>query len=453
MGPSPQTPPRCGGLAGRLTSLPMALHAVPIDCKIRLHSLSWFHYHYPMKKIIAPLALLLLLTACGQGDATKIIPTTYSSLNGWGNDAHAEAFKVFTDSCVASANKSKAYTSKEEGPIGVRQNWERVCGAAEQQPEPNNDMARQFFESNFTPYKVETEAKPTGTLTGYYEPIINGSHVRKAPYLTPVYGVPKDLHKPYYTRAEIEAGAIRGRAPVLLYVDDPVMLFFLHIQGSGKVRLPDGSLVGLQYAAQNGQKFIPIGRVLKDRGEMSDVSMQGIRDWLRAHPAERNEVMNTNPSYVFFKLSPGDEMAKGALGLPLTPLRSLAIDDDRAAYGVPTYLDTTITDYHSGSQIPFQRLFVSQDTGGALHSPHRGDIFFGRGTQEEWQAGHQNAQGNVYWLLPVGEGVRLKDGQPMKQDDVELLQPNAAPILTGAPAPEQLPAPVEMAPDTETPAQ
>jgi membrane-bound lytic murein transglycosylase A len=402
-----------------------------------------------MKKILASLTLILLLAACG--DATKIIPTTYSNLDGWPNDTHAAAYKLFADSCVANGGKAKAYRSKEEGPVGVRQNWDRVCSMAEQQPEPNDAAARLFFEANFAPYKIETDAKTTGTLTGYYEPIINGSRVRKAPYLTPVYGVPSDLgsRKPYFSREEIEAGALKGRAPVLLYVDDPVMLFFLHIQGSGKVRLPDGSLIGLQYAGQNGQKFVPIGRTLKDRGELSDVSMQGIRDWLHAHSAaERNGLMNINPSYIFFKLAPGDEMAKGALGLPLTPLRSVAIDDDRAAYGVPTYIDTTVTDMASGSQVPLQRLFVSQDTGGALHGPARGDLFFGRGTQEEWQAGHQNAQGRVYWLLPVAEGIHLKDGQPIKDDDVDLLQRRVA-----EPPAEQPPAPVEIAPDTETQAQ
>ena len=404
-----------------------------------------------MKKILASLTLTLLLCSCG--DATKIIPTSYSAMDGWGNDAHAAAYKVFADSCVVSANRSKAYTSKEEGPVGVRQNWNRVCSMAEQQPEPSNEAARQFFESNFIPYKIETESKSTGTLTGYYEPILRGSHVRQAPYLTPVYGVPKDLgaRKPYFSREEIEAGALKGRAPVLLYVDDPVMLFFLHIQGSGKVRLPDGNLIGLQYAGQNGQKFVPIGKLLKERGEMSEVSMQGIRDWLHEHSAaERNELMNANPSFVFFKLSPGDEMAKGALGLSLTPLRSVAVDDDRAAYGVPTYIDTTMTHYPNGGQTPLQRLFVSQDTGGALHSPHRGDLFFGRGTEEEWQAGHQNAQGKIYWLLPVAEGVHLKDGQPLTSDEVSKLPPprleNAAPEVMDETVPV-------MAPDIEMPAQ
>ena len=368
-----------------------------------------------MKKMLIPLALLMLLAACG--DATKITPTRYSALDGWGADAHAEAFKLFADSCVVNATRNNAYRAKEEGPVGSRENWNRVCSMAEQNPEPSDDAARQFFESNFTPYKVETEATSQGLHTGYYEPIINGSKKRVAPYLTPVYGVPTDLSKPYFTREEIVNGAIKGRAPVLLYVDDPVMLFFLHIQGSGKVRLPDGSLVGLQYAEQNGRAFVPIGRVLKERGALSAVSMQGIRDWLKANPREADEVMNTNPSYVFFKLSPGSEMAKGSIGIPLTPLRSIAVDDDRAAYGVPTYLDTYVTAYGSKKQVPLKRLFVSQDTGGALKGPHRADIFFGRGASEEWQAGHQNARGDVYWLLPVGEGVALRDGAEVKPDE------------------------------------
>lgn len=395
-----------------------------------------------MKKLLASLSLTLLVSACG-GDATKLTPTTYSAIDGWSADQHASAYKLFTDSCTVNMGKEKAYKSKLEGPVGVRQNWNRVCTMAEGNPQPSDDWARQFFENNFTPYKVETESKATGTLTGYYEPILKGSRTKQGKFTTPVYGVPSDLgsRKPYYTREEIERGAIRGKAPVLLYVDDPVMLFFLHIQGSGKVQLPDGSLVGLQYAAQNGQQFFPIGKLLKERGDVPNPSMQGIRDWLRANPAQADEVMNTNPSYVFFKLSPGSEMAKGAQGIPLTPLRSVAIDDDRAAYGVPTFIDTYKTDYDSGSQVPLQRLFVSQDTGGALHSPHRGDLFFGRGEREEWEAGHQNAQGNVYWLLPVNEGVMLRDGEPLTDKE------KAAAIKAAIPAE----APAEPIPPVETP--
>lgn len=406
-----------------------------------------FGYPIRMKHILLPLSLLLILTACG--DATKLIPTSYSKLDGWGDDTHAAAFKLFTDSCAVNEKRESAYQSKAEGPVGVREYWSRVCSKAAENSEPSDADARAFFERYFTPYKVETESKSTGTLTGYYEPIISGSYTKKAPYLTPVYGVPDELtsHQPYYSRAEIEGGAIKGRAPILLYVDDPIMLFFLHIQGSGKVRLPDGSLVGLQYAGQNGHGFIPIGRVLKEWGELPTPSMQGIRDWLKANPGRANEVMNMNPSYIFFKLAPGEAYAKGALGLPLTPLRSVAVDDDRAAYGVPTFIDTSISAYEDGRSKPLKRLFVSQDTGGALKGPHRGDLFFGRGEREEWQAGHQNAQGKVYWLLPVPEGVNLIDGvpQPPEEKTLEDLSPAEPPVME-SPAPSDT---LAEAPDAE----
>ncbi len=397
-----------------------------------------------MKKLL-PIALLLALAACG--DATKIIPTQYSKLDGWDADAHAGAYKVFIESCIANQTRPKAWLSKQEGPVGVSDYWQRVCSKAEENPQPSNERARAFFEENFTPYKIETESKPKGVHTGYYEPILKGSLKKHAPYLTPVYGMPEEAYR-RFTREEIEAGALKGHAPVLLYVEDPVMLFFLHIQGSGKIRLPNGELIGLQYAGQNGQQFVPIGRAMKEQGILTEVSMQGIRDWLHQHPSERDALMNTNPSFVYFKLSPGNEMAKGALGLPLTPLRSIAVDDDRAAYGVPTFLDTYITEFQSGRQLPLKRLMVSQDTGGALHGPHRADIFFGRGEVEEWQAGHQNAKGNVYWLLPVAEGMQLKDGEPLS--DEELLQLQEKKIL------QQLPveaAPVEATPSIETPSE
>jgi len=352
----------------------------------------------PMKKFL-PLALLLL-TACAS-DATKLTPATYADLAGWNGDHQAQAFQLFTDSCHMNATRSKAYRSREEGPVGVKQNWATACATADTIPEPTDSVARQFFEANFIPYHVTTDAHPMALMTGYYEPLLHGSRKKHGAYLTPVYGVPRDLVKPYFTRAEIDAGLLRGHAPVLLYVDDPIMLFFLQVQGSGKVQMDTGELVGLQYAAQNGHEYVAIGKILRDSGELDTLSLETIRDWLLAHPDQADAVMEQNPSYIFFKISPGDQMAKGALGIPLTPLRSLAVDDDRAAYGVPTYVDTTQPEYQTGAPLPLQRLFVSQDTGGALHGPHRGDIFYGRGPVEEWQAGHQQAPANVYWLLPV----------------------------------------------------
>jgi len=384
-----------------------------------------------MKKYL-PLFAALLVIACG-GDATKIRPASFAEMQGWKNDNLSTPFKVFLDSCRVNQTRNGAWQSKMEGPVGVRENWDYACSKAEQLGEPGDSDARRFFETNFQPYKVETESQPTGLVTGYYEPIINGSTTRQGPYQTPVYGVPKDLTKPYLTRAEIVAGGIKGKAPVLYWVDDPVMLFFLHIQGSGKVRLPDGRFEGIQYAAQNGYGFTPIGRILKESGELTNVSMQSIRDWLKANPDRADEVMNQNESYVFFKKGPGDKAAKGALGIPLTPLRSIAVDDDRAAYGVPTYLDTMQTEYKSGRQIPLRRLFVSQDTGGALKGPHRADLFYGQGAVEEWQAGHQNARADTYWLLPTGP--KAEPVKPIEEPLPEVLPvvPQAEPQSSAEP--------------------
>lgn len=349
--------------------------------------------------------LLLLVAACS--DATVIKPAKYQDMSGWAEDSLTVPFALFVESCHANEKRSNAYQSRKEGPVGVHANWSRACNAADALGQPTNEQARQFFETYFAPYRIETEQQKQGLMTGYYEPILNGSKVRKAPYLTPVYGVPDDLAKPYLSREQIVNGEIGHHAKILLYVDDPVGLFFLHVQGSGKIRLRDGSMVGLQYAAQNGYEYVPIGRIMKDRGYITDVSLQTIRDWLNANPDQRDEVMNQNPSYVFFKMGPGDKSAKGALGLPLTALRSIAVDDDRAAYGVPTYIDTTKMNYETRAAVPLKRLFVSQDTGGALHSPHRADIFYGQGDAAEWEAGHQNSRANVYWLLPLPEPPKL----------------------------------------------
>ena len=240
-----------------------------------------------MKKILSLLVALSLVTACGASDSTVIKPVTFRDLAGWQNDNLAAPFGVFAESCQANEKRGKAYQSKSEGPVGVRQNWQRACQQAALLGQPSDALARRFFETNFTPYKIETESQPKGLITGYYEPIINGSKVKKAPYLTPVYGVPSDLHKPYLTREQIVRGDIRGHAPVLFYVDDPVLLFFLHVQGSGKVRMPDGSLMGLQYAAQNGYPYTPIGKNSERPGRV-DGTFHAVDSQLAAGPPRPN---------------------------------------------------------------------------------------------------------------------------------------------------------------------
>jgi membrane-bound lytic murein transglycosylase A len=358
-----------------------------------------------MKKLLTLLPIIFLLSACGDKktytddpDGARLQAVHYYNLTGWENDKQSQAFDMFVRTCPLMLKRAKPYATKTGAAVGDPQNWRDACAKAQRLHSPSDLEARKFFEANFTPHRVTTRNSKQGRFTGYYEPLLRGSYKRSSQYNVPVYGVPRDLHKPYRTRAQIVAG--RVNAPILLYVDDAVMLFFLHIQGSGKVRLPDGNIVGLQYAEQNGYGYVPIGRVMQERGLISTVSLQSIRDWLYANPARAEEIMSTNPSYVFFHLSPGGEYAKGAIGLPLTPGRSIAIDDDRAAYGVPTYINTRTIDPVQKREVPLRRLMLSQDTGGAIIAAHRGDIFFGRGEFEEYEAGHQNFMGNVYWLLP-----------------------------------------------------
>lgn len=370
-----------------------------------------------MRHIFASL-LLLSLAACatGGGDPNKLelAATDFAAIPGWAQDRHARAFGPFAESCRVNAKRSAYYQSRTGVGYGDPEGWRKACAAATHLQNPTDEEARLFFETHFTPFRATTEASKKGLTTGYYEPLLHGSMTRTAEYNVPVYGVPHNYKRPTYSRAQIENGALKGKAPVLLYVNDKVMLFFLQIQGSGKVRLNDGRMVGLQYAAQNGHGYVPIGRVLKERGELEKVSMQTIRDWLKANPYKADEVMNQNPSYIFFKLASGEEYAKGALGIPLTPSRSVAVDDDRTPYGLPIYIATKINDPKKLFAQPFRKLTVAQDTGGAILGPIRYDIFFGRGERAEWKAGHQNTPGEIYWLLPKTDVPSEHSLDPMR---------------------------------------
>ncbi|MBA4275120.1 MAG: murein transglycosylase [Alphaproteobacteria bacterium] len=358
-----------------------------------------------MRRIIAPFILLAALTACdakkgGDPYALGLTQVAYSEVPGWAEDHHARAFALFSETCGVNARRGNRFTTKTGLQHADGAAWERACNAARHLTAPTDEEARQYFESHFTPHRAVTGASQTGLTTGYYEPLLHGSKTRSARFNVPVYGTPYHFRKPSFSRAQIERGALNGKAPVLLYVDDAVMLFFLHIQGSGKVRMDDGSMMGLQYAAQNGHGYVPIGRVLKERGYLETVTMQTIRDWLRANPDKAQEIMDTNPSYIFFRLIPGGAYAKGALGISLTPGRSIAVDDDRVPYGSLVFLSTKIHNKGELFKERINRLMVAQDTGGAIIGPIRYDIFFGRGSQAEWRAGHQNTPAKVYWLLP-----------------------------------------------------
>lgn len=301
--------------------------------------------------------------------------------------------------------------------------WRAICAALPLKPDAAS--ARGFVEKFFTPYRAAHNGDPSGLFTGYYEPELKGSRRAGGNFTVPLYRVPPDLVqidlgqfaadlkgrtiagrvengrlRAYPDRAAIDNGLLQGKGLELLWVDDAVEAFFLQVQGSGRVLLPDGGVARVGVGGHNGLGYVPIGRVLIDSGKIAreQLSMQAVRDWLRANPAEARELMQRNPRYVFFREIAGGgphDGPIGAQGVALTPGRSLAVDRRFVPLGVPVWLDTAASD---GAKL--QRLMVAQDTGGAIQGPVRGDIFFGAGEAALEQAGRMRSPGGYYLLLP-----------------------------------------------------
>ena len=255
----------------------------------------------------------------------------------------------------------------------------------------------EFFASH---YKL-TPLTDSGLLTGYYLPLLDGSYSKSAEYSYPVWAVPDDFHKPYLTRQQIDEGALDNISKPILWVKDKVDLFFLHIQGSGRVRLPDGKIVGLGFAAKNGQPYKSIGKVLIDEGAMAaeGMSMQSLKAWLRANPNQIGRVLWQNPSYIFFELQENAQ-AVGAQGVALTARGSLAVDPNHIAYGTPVLIETALPDALEESHL----LMIAQDTGSAIKSENRADWFLGYGKQAEQLAGKLKQPAKFSVLKYIGAG-------------------------------------------------
>lgn len=359
--------------------------------------------------------LCALLAACDRLSPRPGIgaAVSFAQLPGWTDGKQAQAWPALLASCARLAHRP-------EHP-----GWDAPCDAARALPIPDDAQARAFVEQFFQPFElVGSWWRRQALFTGYYEPLLEGARVPGERYRYPVYTAPTDLVRvelgelhselkgktvrgrlegrrvtPYPSRAQIEdTGLLAGQE--LLWVDDPVALFFLHIQGSGRVRLPDGTVIGVGYADQNGHPYTAIGRLLAAAGEipLEQVSMFSIRDWLRAHPDRADGVMRGNASYIFFRERPltgaGPE---GSLGVALTPGRSLAIDPAVVPRGVPVWIDTVLPD---ATTSVMRRLMLAQDTGGAIKGPLRADVFFGAGPEAERLAGHMKQPGRMYVLLP-----------------------------------------------------
>ncbi len=377
-------------------------------------------------------ALAFVAAACGPSPETQQVPgapapqlqsLSFDQLPGWGEDRHGEALTAFRRSCAAF-DRAPAEKLVAPASIGGRvADWRGACRAADDVTADEDQAARQFFEARFRPYALSDGGRDQGLFTGYFEPELRGNWRQDADHRWPLYGRPGDLVSvdlgqfrdslkgqrvagrlrgnklvPFDSRADIEQGALDGKDLELLWVDDPVDAFFLHIQGSGRVRMADGDMVRVGYAATNGHPYLAIGRELIARGVMDreEVSMQSIGAWLRANPEAAWDVMWRNRSFVFFRLLKGDGPV-GAQGVPLTPGRSLAVDRRFVPLGAPVWIDTTDP---LEAERPLRRLLVAQDTGGAIKGVVRGDVFWGFGKEAAERAGRMREEGRVYLLLP-----------------------------------------------------
>ncbi|MFL6579152.1 MAG: murein transglycosylase A [Burkholderiales bacterium] len=287
--------------------------------------------------------------------------------------------------------------------------------------------AREFFESSFAPWLVHNATGATeGLVTGYYEPLLYGSRHFGREFRFPIYAVPSDLLTidlaqtnpelkgirlrgrvqdkkivPYYSRAEIENGLAAVRGLEIAWVDDPVELFFLHVQGSGRIKLPDGEIMRVGFAEHNGHPYVSVGKILVERGELSvdKASMQGIKQWAARNPAKLGPLLQRNPAYVFFREMPGSAAGPtGAQGVPLTPGRSIAVDPQTTPLGAPVFLATTAP----LTMRPLNRLVIAQDAGTAIKGPVRADFFWGFGDDASQSAGRMRQAGTMWILYPRG---------------------------------------------------
>ncbi len=339
-------------------------------------------------------------------------PVEWSAVSFWQDDAAGEAWTAFLQSCSTLVKRSA---------------WQAICAEAAAMPAPDDAAVRAFFERRFQPYQATQEdGSAEGLVTGYYEPLLKGDRVRTERARYPLYAAPDDLITvdlasvypelknlrlrgrlvgnklvPYPTRKEIELPAngngFKGKP--IAWAEDPVDLFFLQIQGSGRIELPDGSHLRVGYADQNGHPYQSIGKLLVERGELKleQASMQGIKDWGARNPDKLPDLLASNSSFVFFRELPnGLAGPLGALGVPLTGGRSIAVDPRFIPLGAPVFLATT----QPNSPVPMNKLVMAQDTGGAIRGGVRADFFWGFGDAAGELAGRMKQRGRMWVLLP-----------------------------------------------------
>jgi membrane-bound lytic murein transglycosylase A len=370
-------------------------------------------------------AISLAMTAEAKPILTAV---PFAQIEAWGDDDHAAALAAFQRSCDEILASGHGF-ERDVRFGGNRADWLEVCESALQ-----TKSARQFFEEKFTALKITDPVRPEGLFTGYYEPEAEGSRKSGNGYDVPIYRKPDDLvgfdqatekqinlkygrmvqGKPagYFTRREIEEGALRGRGLELVWLKNWVDAFFIHVQGSGRIRFADGSTMRLAYGAKTGQPYTGIGGLLVERGALAkdNMSMQALRTWMKENPGAARELMWENKSFVFFREVKVDDPSLGAPGaqkVSLIPLRSMAIDRSLWMFGTPIWLDAKVPSGPAGELQSFRHLMIAQDTGTAIKGQVRGDVYWGWGDKAALIAGHMKSPGSMIVLLPKKLAARL----------------------------------------------
>jgi membrane-bound lytic murein transglycosylase A len=411
-------------IAAALSPAPIAAHAV--------------RPHLPHPHLAWPLQI----------SGSQYAPVAWADIAGWSEDDHLLAYKAFRASCRPISAQQKPPDDSRALGASLRD----PCLAAKAADISDGAKARAFFEEHFLPLRISRLGEDQGFVTGYYEPVIDGSRTQTDVYTVPVYRRPSNLFVrgfkqdavglpnkgevfrkigrrklvPYYDRAEIEDGAIAGRGLEICWLKSQIDLLFTQIQGSARVHLEDGSTIRINYDAHNGYPYTPVGRILIDRGIIpkDQMSMQRIREWMDQNPDGAKELRRQNRSYVFFRevqLSDKDE-AVGAQGVPLTPGRSIAVDKALHVYGTPFFIEGELPIESEQSRTPFRRLMVAQDTGSAIVGPARADIYFGAGADAGRVSGRLRNNMRFVILVPKsldpvarGRMMPLPDARPSKQ--------------------------------------
>jgi membrane-bound lytic murein transglycosylase A len=403
-----------------------------------------------------------------QINGSQYLPLAWADIPGWNDDDQLAAYRTFRASCRPIAAQHDLPSDPKADPKALGISLRDPCRAARATEISDGAKARSFFEEHFTPLKISRLGEGDGFVTGYYEPVLEGSRTQTDVYQVPVYRRPSNLFVrgfkqsspdlpnkgqvfrkigrrklvPYYDRDEIEDGVIAGRGLEICWLKNPTDLLFAQIQGSARIQLQDGSTVRINYDAHNGYPYTAVGRVLIDRGIIpkEEMSMQKIREWMEQNPDGAKGLRRQNRSYIFFRevnLSDKDE-AVGAQGVPLTPGRSIAVDKSLHVYGTPFFIAGDLPIESEQSKTPFHRLMIAQDTGSAITGPARADLYFGAGADAGKVSGRLRHSMRFVMLVPksldpIERGRKMPIPDPRPSAKIAKLFPPAG----GAKAPSK----------------